>query len=129
MGVRLDDRRRTWSLQYGWEEKQASLKAEDEQSWREQQKLQAELDKSINEMFAYWDRDGNGLIDRAEFRLVMQVLAIPGSDADHDATFDKWDVDGSGALNFKEIRAALTALQKAQPGVMESARVTVELLS
>jgi len=113
MGVRLDDRRRTWSLLPGWEAKQATLADEDSQTWRQQQRLQGELEEKIERLFEYWDQDSNGLIDREEFRLALQILNVPGGPAMYDETFDKWDADGNGGLNFKEIRAALIELQRA----------------
>ena len=129
MGIKLDDRRRTWSLRPNWKALHEDLEAEDQQSWRQQQELQRELETRIKDIFAYWDQNGNGLIDRAEFRLAVQVLGIAGTDAEFDAMFDEWDVDSSGALNFKEIREALIALQKKQPEMLETAHMTVTLLS
>jgi len=113
MGVRLDDRRRTWSLQKDWEKMLGNLQEEDQQSWRKQQDLQKEVEQRMRELFSYWDQNGNGLIDRGEFSLVMQVLGITGTEEVIDATFAKWDVDQSGELDFKEVRAALNALQEA----------------
>jgi len=112
MGVRLDDRRRTWSLQKGWKKMQGSLQQEDHQSWRKQQDLQKEVEDRMRELFQVWDQNGNGLIDRTEFGLVMQVLGVSGTEAEYDATFAEWDVDGSGELDFKEVRKALKALQQ-----------------
>jgi hypothetical protein len=77
MGVRLDDRQRTWSVVPTWQQMQDELREADEQNGRLQQVLQQQLEERIRTLFEYWDSDGNGLIDRAEFRLVMQVLAIP----------------------------------------------------
>ena len=129
MGVKLDDRRRTWSLEPNWHEKQAELAEADEIVGRQQQVLQHEVEKRIKQMFAYWDEDGNGLIDRKEFRLAMQILAIPGGPKKYDATFDAWDSDGNGGLNFKEIRQALLDLQFEQPELLDAAHETVVLLS
>jgi len=113
MGVRLDDRRKTWSLQRDWKARLAAVQEEDQQSWRQQQELQRQLEQRIRKLFEYWDQDGNGLIDRGEFKLAMRVLAIEGTDAEHDAVFDAWDADGNGGLNFREIRMALVSMQKA----------------
>lgn len=112
MGVRLDDRRKTWSLRRDWRESLQEVQEEDQQSWRRQQELQRELEQRIRKLFEYWDQDGNGLIDRSEFQLAMKVLDIPGTEAEHDAVFDAWDEDKNGGLNFREIRMALVAMQK-----------------
>jgi len=112
MGVKLDDRRKTWSLRPGWEAMQASLSEEDQQSWRQQQLLQSDLEMRIKKLFLLFDEDGNGLIDCDEFRITMDILAIPGSREEHDKLFDEWDADGSGGINLKEIRQALIAAHK-----------------
>ena len=91
---------------------QAALNEEDQQSWRKQQNMQAELDKRIKKLFQQIDQDGNGLVDRLEFAVAMNVLDIPGTVEDHDALFEAWDADGSGGIGLKEIRQALIALQK-----------------
>jgi len=129
MGVTLDDRGRTWSLRRDWKKRQAALEQEDEQNGRQQQLLKHELEGRIRFLFRYWDADGNGLIDRSEFRLAMQVLATPDSAIDYDATFDRWDADGNGGLNFKEVRLALLELQKEHPQLLEDAHLTASLLS
>jgi len=129
MGVRLDDNKRTWSLRPGWQEKQQALALEDESVGRQQLELESDLDGRIRRFFDYLDQDGNGCIDRKEFRLAMQVLAVPGSAIEYDATFDKWDDDGNGTLNFAEIRGALLALQCSQPDRLDAASDTVSLLA
>jgi len=91
--------------------------------------LQQQLEERIRTLFDYWDSDSNGLIDRDEFRLVMQVLAIPGTKTEYDSTFDRWDRDGNGGLNYKEVRSALIDLQQAHPELMDSAALTVALLN
>ena len=37
------------------------------------------------------------------------MLDLPGSEEEHDATFDTWDSDASGDLDFAEVQAALRA--------------------
>lgn len=133
MGVQLDDKRRTWSLLPGWQQLQDSLQIDDEDSNRKRQLLEHELEDRIRFLFRYWDGDGNGLIDRSEFRLVMQVLAIPGTKDEYDAYFDEWDGEcglrsGKCGLNFKEIREALLGLQKSHPHVLDAAHRTASLL-
>jgi hypothetical protein len=51
LGVKLDDPRKTWSLTPGWQEKQAALIEEDQQGWRKQQTMQADLEKRIKKLF------------------------------------------------------------------------------
>ena len=66
MGVRLDDRRRTWSLQPGWQRRQEQLAADDERSLEEQRRLEGELDVRIRRFFDFLDVDASGEIDRTE---------------------------------------------------------------
>ena len=107
MGVRVDDTNRRWTVLSDWRQRQAQLAEADERVGRQQQVLQHELERRIKDIFRRWDQDGNGLVDRDEFRLAMEILAIPGGAEAYDAKFDAWDVDKNGGLNFKEIRQAL----------------------
>jgi len=129
MGVCLDDRRQMWSLRRDWKQRHEALQQEDEQNGRQEQLLKHELESRIRFLFRYWDEDGNGLIDRSEFRLAMQILARSNSEIDYDAAFDRWDADGNGGLNFKEVRLALLELQQENPQLLEDAHLTASILS
>ena len=90
--------------------------------------MQRELETRIKELFSYWDKNNNGIIDRQEFKLAIQVLGISMTEEDYGRLFDEWDADKNGVLNFKEIRGALLALGKERPEVLEDAHETVKLL-
>jgi len=120
MGIKLDDRRRTWSVTPGWRKKMEELEEEDQQHRLQQEATQQELEKSIEDIFNYWDKDGNGVVDRQEFRLAMKLLGIAGTEETYDELFSEWDEDGNGTLNFNEIRGALVALQMIEPEKVET---------
>mmetsp|Transcript_3402 Transcript_3402/g.11387 ORF Transcript_3402/g.11387 Transcript_3402/m.11387 type:complete len:288 (+) Transcript_3402:102-965(+) len=128
LGVRLDDRRRTWSVQKGWARRRDAVAAADAASVRRQHELESEVEQRIRQLFSFWDADGSGRLDRSEFRLVLQVLDLPGSEEEHDATFDTWDSDASGDLDFAEVQAALRAYA-ASGGAGGDDDVPLELLS
>lgn len=121
MGVWIDDKKKSWSLRGNWRELQATLADEDQQSWRQDQQtrvmLEQELERRIRQLFKLFDDDGNGLIDRDEFRVTMEALALPGTPSEWDAVFTEWDQDESGTLDLKEVREALTRWHRAGTGV------------
>ena len=60
------------------------------------------------DLFARWDTDGNGLIDRTEFRKAVAALGLSVSDEVCDATFADFDADGSGEIEYREyVRCSL----------------------
>ena len=69
-------------------------------------KLASSLSR-VNDLFQTWDVDGNGMIDRMEFRKAVGVLfdgdekSVP-SDAMCDLVFDEFDADGSGEVEYGE---------------------------
>lgn len=52
--------------------------------------------------FKRFDADGNGKIDRGEFRALLLQLGGAATSADADARFDAMDVDGTGCIDFQE---------------------------
>ena len=70
-----------------------------------QEKLKDALGTRLNEMvdlFKKWDIDGNGLIDKAEFRKAVAALGVQYDDEIVDAVFEGYDADGSGEMEYKE---------------------------
>ncbi|WP_199547910.1 EF-hand domain-containing protein [Streptomyces sp. N35] len=70
----------------------------------------SELLADFSAMVTAWldlcDLDGNGLIDRDEYRLMLRVAFDAPHEAS-DAAFDRLDADGNGTLEPEEVQAAV----------------------
>jgi calmodulin len=75
----------------------------------------------MDDLFKKWDVDGNGQIDKGEFRRAVKALGESADDALCDAVFDEYDVDGSGEIEYKEyVRYSLRdALNRSRTRVMD----------
>jgi hypothetical protein len=58
--------------------------------------------KGMHKAFENMDEDGNGLLDRKEFKKSMRNLMIPLGDGEIEAIFSKFDSDNSGFLDYNE---------------------------
>ncbi|NGX15988.1 EF-hand domain-containing protein [Wenzhouxiangella sp. XN24] len=56
----------------------------------------------LQETFAYFDDDGNGRIDRLEFKRLMEALGGDMPDDEMEVGFDFIDSDDDGAIEFNE---------------------------
>lgn len=68
------------------------------------------LDKSwtrVRDLFASFDEDGSGMIDRKEFYHAVAQLGLHVDRAQTDALFAKWDTDGSGQIDYREMQRLL----------------------
>ena len=67
--------------------------------------------KKLSSKFREWDIDGDGFVDKDEFRAAIPKMGIPMMahipQADIDELFDTLDVDGSGAISYKELKTLL----------------------
>jgi len=67
--------------------------------------------KKLFVKFREWDIDGDGLVDKEEFRNAIPKMGIPMmakiAAADIDDLFDTLDIDGSGAISYKELKTLL----------------------
>ena len=60
----------------------------------------------VIDLFREWDDDGNGLVDKKEFRKAMSAMGIQASKEDINAVFDSMDADGGGTLEYGEMNKA-----------------------
>ena len=63
--------------------------------------------QALQTAFKMFDRDGDGQISAAEFKVVMGSLVEKLTDADAEKMFKEADKDGDGAINFDEFSAML----------------------
>lgn len=61
----------------------------------------------LQTIFAAWDVDGNGTIERHEFEQALASLGYDAPREDVDALFDEFDEDQSGELDYKELHRQL----------------------
>jgi len=61
----------------------------------------------VIDLFREWDEDGDGTVDRQEFRRAMPMLGLHAAREHIDALFDSFDSDGSGSIGFRELNRLL----------------------
>jgi Ca2+-binding EF-hand superfamily protein len=84
------------------------LTAEDGRSIKEQ--LKAVLNEHsvrVIDLFRDWDDNGDGLVDKKEFRKAVAALGYSVPKADAEKVFDELDKDGNGTLSYVELNKAL----------------------
>ena len=60
------------------------------------------------DLFREWDDDGNGALDKKEFRAAIAALGYDAPKTSIDALFDSIDDDRNGWIEFHELKAALS---------------------
>lgn len=61
------------------------------------------------EVFATFDRDGDGTVDASELGAVMGSLGVNPSDAEIQQMIDEVDTDGNGTIDFGEFCALMVS--------------------
>ena len=91
------------------------LQATDERSVAEQLKaILMENRARVIDLFREWDEDGNGTVDRTEFRQAVRALGFDAPRADIDALFAEFDRDGNGTVEFADMNRTLRKAQQPQ---------------
>ena len=86
----------------------AQLDPNDELSVEEQLGMLLTLHRTtIMQLFHDWDIDGNGGVDKKEFRKAIALLGYSVKKKQIDALFDRLDVDKEGFIDFGELKKAL----------------------
>lgn len=60
--------------------------------------------EELMQIYSHFDGDGNGRIDRSEFKRLMAALGAIAPDEELDIGFDAIDEDGSGTIDFHEFK-------------------------
>ena len=63
---------------------------------------QKEIEEKIRTVFLGMDKDGNGLMDKDEFKTLIHVLEVDIDDEQLELVFGIIDMDGSGHVAFEE---------------------------
>lgn len=63
----------------------------------------------VVDLFKDWDDDGNGMVNRTEFRKVLPMLGLKVDREVAEQLFDSFDEDGSGEIDYKELHKHLRA--------------------
>ena len=72
----------------------------------------AEHSVKLMDLFREWDVDGNGAIDKKEFRQAVAALGYDVPKAEMNAAFDQLDHSGDGFIEYDEFKAALSKHSK-----------------
>jgi arylsulfatase A-like enzyme len=73
----------------------------------------------LMDLFREWDDDGNGAVDKHEFRKAIAALGYDAPKSQIDALFNSMDEDGSGWIEYHELKDALNGKQIGGKKAME----------
>ena len=80
----------------------------------------------VIDLFRDWDDDGNGKVDKKEFRKAMKALGLDVPRKEVDGLFDSFDPDGGGSIEYNELNKALKRKVALDPS-MQAGAVPIEL--
>lgn len=60
--------------------------------------------EELMQIFSHYDGDGNGRIDRGEYKRLMAALGVKSPDQELDVNFLAIDEDGNGTIDFHEFK-------------------------
>lgn len=63
----------------------------------------------VLDLFKDWDDDGNGMVNKTEFRKALPMLGLKVDRAVAEELFDSFDEDKSGEIDYKELNHHLRA--------------------
>ena len=64
----------------------------------------------FKQQFDAYDQDGNGTVDLAEVKMVLEKCGVPMPEAQIAELIKEFDADGSGDLNFQEFVSMMLVL-------------------
>jgi len=85
--------------------------------------LLARKNQKVDDLVREWDRNGDGNINKNEFRVCMRKLGLTVDVKQIDDMFDEADVNLNGELDLQEVKIALKQMQaEAQAGDTQAAQ-------
>ena len=83
----------------------------------------------VIDVFKDWDDDGNGMVNRTEFRKALSVLGLRVERAVAEELFDSFDADGSGEIDYMELHqqlrsGAIDIILKSENAIAQSGDMT-----
>jgi Ca2+-binding EF-hand superfamily protein len=80
------------------------------------------------DVFTKWDLNGDGSIDRDEFKKDISGLGFESTDEEAGELFEQWDKDGDGTISYEEMRIGIKSMHEAQVNaVAEVKQLTKQL--
>ena len=94
----------------------------------QEQLRQILIDNAVRviDLFRDWDDDGNGKVDKKEFRKAMKALGLDVPRKEVDGLFDTFDPDGGGSIEYNELNKALKRKVALDPS-MQAGAVPIEV--
>ncbi len=76
----------------------------------------------VLDLFRQWDENGDGKLEKEEFRKVVAMLGIEAPAHDAELVFDSFDEDGNGFVQIHELWHAIRDPVQQHVARLESAR-------
>jgi len=74
----------------------------------------------VIDLFRDWDSDGNGMLDKGEFRSALKRMELYVENSAADAIFDTWDAKGEGELSLQQLQSILKRSSGSIPAFKKS---------
>jgi len=96
-----------------YEAKLAEMKANPAIEAKVGSAMSTTMHSKLGDMIAKWDKDGDGTVNKEEFRKNIKDLGVEANSYEIDELFTKLNTDGGGDLSLKQVEKSFTMMQKA----------------
>ena len=80
----------------------------------------------VIDLFLDWDSDGNGMLDKGEFRDALRRMELHVEDKEADEIFDGWDTKGEGELSLPQLQSILKRSSGSVPAAIRKGAQAIE---
>jgi len=80
----------------------------------------------VIDLFRDWDSDGNGMLDKGEFRDALRRMELYVEDTAADEIFDGWDLKGEGELSLQQMQSILKRSSGSIPAAIKKNKEQLE---